>query len=201
MNLFFSVNKLSKNLQGDIIKIAGKKIYINPFLYFRRLDKNTKMWFLKISQFSESEIFKNRVRFYPEVQWNDLTQKEKDIKNSTIELFLKTLEIIKTFHPNLSLEQLDIVERNLVIFRKIPFEKWVNKQFKKKSKFLLKEKTKLERANFVNNWQKWLNLRETQKLLGPVFVTILLAALIGWFAGISKNSCNPYFESASRNKL
>ena len=195
------MNQLSKNLQGDIIKIEGKKIFINPFLYFRRLDQNTKNWFREISQLSDLEIFNNRLKFYPEVDWNNLTKDEQSIINATVEMFLKTLKIIKTFHPYLSSEQLDIVEKNLLIYKKIPFEKWVKKKFKKKAKFILKEKRKLQRTDFINSWQEWIFLKQTQKVFIPVFVIILLSALIGWFAGVSKNSCNPYFESSSDKQL
>tara|TARA_B100000900_G_C20203009_1_gene562655 strand:- start:40 stop:627 length:588 start_codon:yes stop_codon:yes gene_type:complete len=195
------MNQLSKNLQGDIVKIEGKKIFINPFLYFRRLDQDTKNWFREISRLSDSEIFNNRVRFYPELDWDNLTKDEKIIINATVEMFLKTLKIIKNFHPNLSFKELNIVEKNLRTFKKIAFEKWVKKQFKKKAKLIFKEKRKLERADFINKWQQWLFLKETQKLLIPVFVIILLSALLGWFAGVSKNSCNPYFESSSNNQL
>ena len=195
------MNKLSKNLQGDIIKIAGKKIFINPFLYFRQLDQNTKKWFREISQISEASIIENRDRFYPEANWQDLTDEEKLVTNATIETFLKTLVLIKTFHPSLTSQQLNLVERNLIIFKKIPFEKFVKKQFKKKDKLILKEKRKLYRAELIFNWQKWFSLKETKKSIIPVFVIILLSAFIGWFAGISKNSCNPYFESISSNQL
>tara|TARA_Y100000589_G_scaffold245390_1_gene233118 strand:+ start:394 stop:978 length:585 start_codon:yes stop_codon:yes gene_type:complete len=194
------MNKLSKNLQGDIIKIAGKKIFINPFLYFRRLDQNTKIWFREFSQISDSEIFENRFRFYPEVDLINLTKDENFIINSTVEIFLKTLKIIKTFHPNLTLKELEIVERNLVFFKKIPFEKYAKKHLREKSKLILKEKRKLERADFIFTWQKWFYLKETQRLIIPVFVIILLSALIGWFTGVSKNSCNPYFESSVINQ-
>tara|TARA_Y100000589_G_scaffold142778_1_gene136280 strand:+ start:227 stop:811 length:585 start_codon:yes stop_codon:yes gene_type:complete len=194
------MNKFRKNLQGDIIKIEGKKIFINPFLYFRRLDQNTKIWFREFSQISESEIFANRVRFYPELDLINLSKDEQFIINSTVEIFLKTLKIIKTFHPTLTFKQLETVERNLVFFKKVHFEKYAKKHLREKSKLLLKEKKKLERADFIFNWQKWFSLKETQQLLIPVFVIILLSALIGWFTGVSKNSCNPYFESSVINQ-
>jgi len=89
----------------------------------------------------------------------------------------------------------------LIYHKKIAFEKWSRKYFLKKDRLLVKEKRKLERANFINKWKKWFSLQETQKLLLPVFVIILLSALIGWFAGISKNSCNPYFENSGINQL
>ena len=34
-------NKFSKHLQQDVVKVAGKTIFINPFLYWRRFDENT----------------------------------------------------------------------------------------------------------------------------------------------------------------
>ena len=66
---------------------------------------------------------------------------------------------------------------------------------KKKERILLKEKRKLEREDFLLNWKKWLYLKESKKLLFTIFVIIVLSALVGWYAGISRNSCNPYFES------
>ena len=63
------------------------------------------------------------------------------------------------------------------------------------------EKRKLDRAIFISDWKKWLSLKETRKLIMPVFVIIFISVLLGWFAGISKNSCNPYFESNSINQL
>ena len=194
------MSQLSKNLQGDIIKIKGKKIFINPFLYFLRLDQKTKNWFKETRQIPDSIIFENRVRFYSEVDWKSLTNNEKLIVNGTIEMFLKTLEIIKTFHPYLSLEELKIVESNLIISKKIPFEEWNKKYLKKKNRLILKEQNKLKRSDFLNIWKKWLYLKETQKLIVPMFVIIFLSFLIGFFAGFSKNSCNPYFET-SRNQI
>ena len=189
------------SLQQDIIQINGKKIFINPFLYSRKFDEKTNSWLRKPGQISVSRIDLNRNRFYPEINWEGLNVNEKLFKDTTIELFLKTIEIIKIFNPGLNYEQLLDVEKKLIHYKKISFEKWSRNYIIKKDRFLLKEKRKLERANFINNWHKWLSLKETQKLLIPVFVIILLSALIGWFAGISKNSCNPYFENGSSNQL
>ena len=195
------MNQLSKNLQGDIIKIAGKKIFINPFLYSRKLDQKTKDWLREMRRLSDSEIFENRVRFYPELDWKRLSEDEKRIAYATIEMFLKTLELIKTFHPYLSLEQLNIVERNLLFYKKYSFEKWVKRQFKKQTKLILKEKRKSYISSFINTWSNWLSIKETQQILIPIFVIILFATLLGWFAGVSKNSCNPYFESRITHQL
>ena len=184
-------------LEQDIIKINGKRIFINPFLYSKKFDEKTKIWLREFGQIPKSKIDLNRSKFYPDLNWEILSLKEKLVKDNTIELFLKTIQIIKTINPNLNYDQLLEVEKQLIYYKKIAFEKWSRKYFLKKDRLLLKEKRKLERVNFINKWQKWFALQETQKLLLPVFVIILLSALIGWFAGISKNSCNPYFESNS----
>jgi len=189
------------SFQQDIIKVNGKKIFINPFFYLRKFDEKTKIWLREPGQISKSRIDLNRSKFYPELNWEILSSNEKILKDNTIELFLKTIEIIKIFNPALNYEQLLDVEKKLIYYKKISFEKWSRNYIIKRNRFLLKEKRKLERANFINNWHKWLSLKETQKLVIPIFVIILLSVLIGWFAGISKNSCNPYFENVSSNQL
>ena len=188
-------------LEQDIIKINGKRIFINPFLYLRKFDDKTKRWLIEPGQFSKSIINRNRGKFYPELNWEILSLNEKLLKDTSIELFLKTIQIINTFNPNLNSKELLEVEKQLIYYKKNAFEKWSRKYFLKKDKLFLKEKRKLERVDFIGKWQKWFALKETQKLLMPVFVIIILSALIGWFAGISKNSCNPYFESNSSNQL
>ena len=187
--------------EQDIIKVNGKKIFINPFLYFRKLDHKTKKWFGDTGQISKSRIDVNRSKFYPDINWETLTLNEKLVKENSIEFFLKTIQIIITFNPNLNSKELLEVEKQLIYNKKITFEKWSRKYFLKKDRLLFKEKRKLERANFINKWKKWFSLQETRKLLIPIFAIILLSALIGWFFGISKNSCNPYFESNSINQL
>ena len=185
----------------DIIKINEKKIFINPFLYSKQLDKQTKIWLREFGQISKSKIDLNRSKFYPELNWEILSSKEKLVRDNTIELFLKTIKIINTINPNLNYEELLELEKQLISYKKIAFEKWSRKYFRKKDRLFLKETRRLERADFINKWQKWFALQETQKLLKPVFVMIILSAIIGWFAGISKNSCNPYFEDIGSNQL
>ena len=188
-------------LQQDIIKINGKKIFINPFLYSRKIDQKAKKWLRESGQISQSRIDLNRSKFYPELDWNILSFNEKLLKNTTIELFLKTIEIINIFHPNLNAEQLLLVEEKLIYYKKSSFEKWSKNYILKKNKLILKEKNKLEKAHINNDWQKWLSLKETKKLMLFFFVIMIISAFIGWFAGISKNSCNPYFEISSSNPL
>jgi len=189
-----SDNKISNHLQQDVVKIAGKTIFINPFLYWRRFDKNTNRWLREPGQMSEEQIQPNRNRFYPEIDWSDLTQDQKLIKDGSVEMFLKTLELISTFHPQLNSGQLLEVERKMAITKKLPFEKWVKKSFAKKAKVEESEKRKFQRDRFLRSWKEWLILENTQQALLPIILVVFISAFIGWSAGVSKNSCNPYFE-------
>ena len=183
-------------LQEDIIKIKGNKIFLNPFLYSRKFDEKTHRWLKEIGQLKYSQIIGNRKRFYQELDWSYLSDDEKIIKDSTIEFFLKTLEIIKIFHPNLNKEEILEVERKLIICKKFAFEKWVKKYIKTKSKLSSQKERKMKRQTFINKWREWFSMKETKKAFLPFFVIINISLLIGWYAGISKNSCNPYFESS-----
>ena len=76
-----SSNKIKNHLQQDAVKISGKTIFINPFLYWRKFDKNTNRWIREIGQISEEKIKLNRNRFYPDLDWSLLSDQEKYIKD------------------------------------------------------------------------------------------------------------------------
>jgi len=194
-------NKISNHLQQDIVKIAGKTIFINPFLYWRRFDENTNRWLREPGQMSEEQIQPNRNRFYPEIEWADLSQDQKLIKDAAVEMFLKTLELISTFHPQLNSGQLLEIERKMSITKKLPFEKWVKKSFAKKAREEENEKRKFQRDRFIRSWKEWLSLENTHQALLPIIVVIFISAFVGWSSGISKNSCNPYFEKTLDQSL
>ncbi len=187
-------NKIRNHLQQDVVKIAGKTVFINPFLYWRRFDENTNRWLREPGQMSEEQIQSNRNRFYPEIDWSDLNEDQKVIKDATVEMFLKTLELISTFHPNLNSGQLLEVERKMAITKKLPFERWVAKAFAKKTRALQNEKRKFQRDRFIRGWKEWFSLENTHQAILPVIVIIFVSSFIGWSLGVSKNSCNPYFE-------
>ena len=189
-----SDNKITNHLKQDVVKIGGKTIFINPFLYWRRFDENTNRWLREPGQMSEEQIQPNRNRFYPEIDWSDLTQDQKLVKDASVEMFLKTLELISTFHPQLNSGQLLEVERKMAITKKLAFEKWVKKSFAKKARAEENEKRKYQRDRFIRSWKEWLSLENTQQALLPIIVIIFVSAFIGWSSGVSKNSCNPYFE-------
>ena len=186
--------KITNHLQQDVVKVSGKTIFINPFLYWRRFDENTNRWLREPGQMSEEQIHPNRTRFYPEIEWADLSPEKMLIKDATVEMFLKTLELISTFHPDLSSGQLLEVERKMTIIKKTSFEKWVTKSFAKKARLLENEKRKFQRERFFSSWKEWFSLENTQQAMLPLIVTVFIASFIGWSLGISKNSCNPYFE-------
>ena len=186
--------KISNHLQQDVLKIGGKVIFINPFLYWRRFDENTNRWLREPGQMSEEQIESNRNRFYPEIEWSDLNSDQRLIKDATVEMFLKTLELIGTFHPQLNSGQLLEVERKMAITKKIPFEKWVKKSFAKKERAEKNERKQFQRDRFLRSWREWLSLENTHQAILPIIVVIFFAAFVGWSFGISKNSCNPYFE-------
>ncbi len=196
-----SNNKISKHLQQDVVKIAGKTIFINPFLYWRRFDENTNRWLREPGQMSEEQIQPNRNRFYPEIDWAELSHEQKLIKDASVEMFLKTLELISTFHPKLNSGQLLEVERKMAITKKIPFENWVIKSFAKKARTQESEKRKFQRDRFISSWREWISLENTQQALLPIILLVFISAFIGWSAGVSKNSCNPYFEQNLNQSL
>ena len=201
LNSLSKGNKLSNKLQQDIVKIAGKTIFINPFLYWRKFDENTNRWLRENGQISKEQIKFNRNRFYPELDWSLLSDKEKYIKDGTVEMCLKTLELVRTFHPDLNTSQMLEVEMKISINKKDSFEKWVKKSFIKKEKNAIKDHKQFERERFFRNWYEWFSLELTHQALLPIFIVIFLSAFIGWFAGISKNSCNPYFETSIMNNI
>ena len=82
----------------------------------------------------------------------------------------------------------------MAIIKKIPFEKWVTKSYAKKAKLLENEKRKFQRERFFSSCWEWFILENTQKAILPLIITIFISSFIGWSFGISKNSCNPYFE-------
>ena len=79
-----SERKITNHLQQDLVKVSGKTIFINPFLYWRRFDENTNRWLREPGQMSEDQISPNRIRFYPEIEWADLSHEQKLIKDANV---------------------------------------------------------------------------------------------------------------------
>ena len=190
-----------RRLQHDSIKLSGKTIFLNPFLYWRRFDSNTDRWLREPGQIGEDQISLNRPRFYPELDWHYLEENDRKIKDGAVEMFLKSLELINTFHPELNSGQLLEVERKMAVTKKRAFERWVENSFRRKSNIQLKERQRFARERFLREWNEWLNLETTQKALLPFVLICVLSMFGGWSFGFSSNSCTPYFSTTETNGM
>ena len=196
-----SERKITNHLQQDVVKVSGKTIFINPFLYWRRFDSNTDRWLREPGQLSEEQINLNRARFYPEVDWTFIKDEDRSIKDAAVEMFLKTLELIGTFHPDLTAGQLLEVERKMAVTKKKSFEYWVAKSFRKKINQASRERNRFARERFVRGWREWLTLETTHQAFLPFATIIVMSIFGGWSIGISNNSCTPYFSSSETSIL
>ena len=182
--------QLQRRLQQDSIEIAGKTIYLNPFLYWRRFDANTDRWLREPGQMEEEQFLKNRLRFYPEVVWDGLSEEERAIKAGAVEMFLKSLELISTFNPELTAGQLLELERKMAVTKKRAFERWVAKSLKRRSQAQRAEKRRFSRDRWLKEWQEWSLDPVTRNALLPISGLVLLAGLGGWFMG-AQQFCRP----------
>ena len=194
-------SQLSRRLQKDSISISGKIIYINPFLYWRRFDNNTDRWLREPGQLGEDQIYTNRNRFYPEIDWSFLDDDDRMIKDAAVEMFLKTLDLISTFHPELSSGQLLEVERKMAVTKKKSFERWVEKSYRKKINEASRERNRFARERFIRNWREWFSLETTHQAFLPMASVIVVSIFGGWSIGISNNSCTPYFPASEASIL
>ena len=185
--------QLQRRLQQDSIQLAGKTVYLNPFLYWRRFDANTDRWLREPGQLQEEQIDQNRFRFYPELVWDSLSEEERSIKEGAVEMFLKSLELISTFNPDLTSGQLLELERKMSITKKRAFERWVSKSLRRRIQADQAEKRRFSRERWLREWQEWLLDPVSRKALLPFSGALLLAGFAGWFLG-SQQFCRPLFE-------
>ena len=157
---------MQRRLQQDSIVLAGKTIYLNPFLYWRRFDANTDRWLREPGQLMEEQIASNRLRFYPEVDWELLEEGERAAKDGAVEMFLKSLELISTFNPELSAGHLLEVER---------------KQEEEKAR------RRFDRERTLRGWGEWLTLDVTRQALVPLASLLVIAVAAGWWWGSQQN--------------
>ena len=181
--------QLQRRLQQDSIQLAGKTIYINPFLYWRRFDSNTDRWLREPGQLGEEQIRSNRGRFYPELAWDLLDEDAVRIKDGAVEMFLKSLELISTFHPELGSGQMLEVERKMTITKKRAFERWVDKAIRRRQRDESREHRRFERSRFWRAWREWILLDTTQKALVPVVMLMVLSGVMGWSLAADRSAC------------
>ncbi|MBM5801807.1 MAG: hypothetical protein FJ077_13465 [Cyanobacteria bacterium K_DeepCast_35m_m2_023] len=180
--------QLQRRLQQDSILLAGKTIYLNPFLYWRRFDANTDRWLREPGQLDEEQIQANRTRFYPELDWDLLDGSERAIKDGAIEMFLKSLELISTFNPDLTAGQLLEVERKMAVTKKRAFERWVERSLQRREQAEAKARRRFDRERLLRAWLEWACLDVTRQALLPLAALLVLAVAGGWWWG-SQQSC------------
>ena len=175
--------QLQRRLQQDSIQLGGRTIYLNPFLYWRRFDSNTDRWLREPGQLTEDQITANRSRFYPELDWGQLDDHATAVHDGAVEMFLKSLELISTFNPELTAGQLLELERKMAVTKKKAFEHWVGKSLRRRSQEEKAEKRRFSRQRWVREWREWLADPTTGRALLPVTGLILTAGFLGWHLG------------------
>ena len=175
--------QLQRRLQQDSIQLAGKTVYLNPFLYWRRFDANTDRWLRQPGQLPEEQIQANRARFYPEVVWEVLDPETLAVKDGAVEMFLKTMELISTFNPELTAGHLLEVERKMAVTKKLAFERWVARTLRRRQLEELRERRRFDRERLWRAWSEWLALDTTRQAMLPFTALLVLSSAIGWWQG------------------
>ena len=181
--------QLQRRLQQDSIQLGGRTIYLNPFLYWRRFDSNTDRWLREPGQLTEDQITANRSRFYPELDWGQLDDHATAVHDGAVEMFLKSLDLISTFHPELGSGQMLEVERKMTITKKRAFERWVDKAIRRRQRDETREYRRFERSRFWRAWREWILLDTTQKALVPVVMLMVLSGVMGWSLAADRSAC------------
>ena len=179
--------QLQRRLQQDSIQLAGKVVYLNPFLYWRRFDANTDRWLREPGQLPEDQIVTNRLRFYPELDWELLSDEERTVKDGAVEMFLKTLELISTFNPELTSGQMLEVERKMAVTKKRAFERWVVRSLRRREQVEEKARRRFDRERNLRAWMEWLALDVTRQAVLPLAALLAVAVAGGWWWGSQQN--------------
>ena len=135
----------------------------------------------------EEQILTNRARFYPEVNWDLLDKDERDAKDGAVEMFIKSLELISTFNPELTAGQLLEVERKMAVTKKQSFERWVARAQKRRLNEEHKARRRFDRERSWLAWMEWISLDVTRQALVPLASLLVIAVAGGWWWGSQQN--------------
>ena len=185
-----------RRLQEDSIHLGGKTIFLNPFLYWRRFDANTDRWLREPGQLPEDQIRSNLLRFYPELDGTPLEPDDQAVKDGAVEMFLKTLELIGTFNPDLTSGQLLEVERKMAVTKKKAFERWVSRALRQRAREQDRQRRRFDRDRQWRNWMEWFSHEVTRQALLPLTLLLVLSAAGGWWYGSQRHCRQVIVEPA-----
>jgi hypothetical protein len=110
-------------------------------------------------------------------------EEERAIKDGAVEMFLKSLELISTFNPELTAGQLLEVERKMAVTKKRAFERWVAKALKRRLQQEVSERRRFDRERLLRDWSEWMVLPVTRQALLPFTALLVVAVGGGWWWG------------------
>ena len=90
-------------------------------------------------------------------------------------MFLKSLELISTFNPELTPGQLLEVERKMAVTKKRAFERWVAKALRRRQRQQSSERRRFDRDRLLRDWGEWLALPTTRQAPLPATAVLVLA--------------------------
>ena len=123
------------------------------------------------------------------------------IKDASVEMFLKSLELISTFHPELNAGQLLEVERKMAVTKKRAFERWVEKSFRRRWNEESRERKRFERERFWRSFKEWVSHETTQQAVVPFVAAIFISGFTGWSLGVSNVTCPPFLMPSEQTGL
>ncbi|MFZ9463232.1 MAG: hypothetical protein ACO262_06440, partial [Vulcanococcus sp.] len=103
--------------------------------------------------------------------------------DGAVEMFLKSLELISTFNPELTPGQLLEVERKMAVTKKRAFERWVERSLRRRQQQQASERRRFDRERLLRDWAEWLLLPVTRQALVPFSALMVLAVAFGWWQG------------------
>jgi hypothetical protein len=102
-------------------------------------------------------------------------------------MFLKSLELISTFNPELSAGHLLEVERKMAVTKKKSFERWVTRSLRRRQQEEEKARRRFDRERTLRGWGEWLSLEVTRQALVPLASLLVIAVAAGWWWGSQQN--------------
>jgi hypothetical protein len=104
-------------------------------------------------------------------------------------MFLKSLDLISTFNPELTAGQLLEVERKMAVTKKLSFERWVAKSIRRRQREQDRDRRRFDRERSLRGWSEWLAHPTTREAILPFSAVLVLVLAAGWWWGSQQNNC------------